>query len=112
MEMHDSDDVLPSQWMDRVRAASDDCPERRLLVALLFDVIRVLHGGGRKERAEISAWIRGTNRARMPFQLLCEALELEPTCLARRLLHDEVPRVSRFRARRETREADPAAALG
>jgi hypothetical protein len=82
-----------------------DVPERRLLIALLFDVIRVLHGGGVKQRAEISAWIRGTNDARIPFRLLCEALEIEPTCLARRLLHGEIARVSRFRAQGDERKA-------
>jgi hypothetical protein len=104
---HFPDDVVPSQWMDQVREAFADVPERRLLIALLFDVIRVLHGGGVKERAEISAWIRGTNSARIPFSLLCDALELEPTCLARRLLHGKVMKVSRFRARADKRKAMP-----
>jgi hypothetical protein len=113
------DDVVPSQWMDQVRAAFTDVPERRLLIALLFDVIRVLQGGNAKERAEISAWIRGTNAARIPFGLLCDALELEPTCLARRLLHGKVRKVSRFRARaakrhvmRSTIVPEPSAPVG
>jgi hypothetical protein len=122
METYYPDDVMPSQWMDQNRAALTDVPERRLMIALLFDVIRVLHGGGVKQRAEISAWIRGTNAARIPFRLLCEALEIEPTCLARRLLRGEITRASRFRAHGDKRkgmpstpenfEVDPAAALG
>ena len=107
METHYPDDVMPSQWMDQARAALTDVPERRLMIALLFDVIRVLHGGGVKQRAEISAWIRGTNAARIPFRLLCEALEIEPTCLARRLLCGEVTKVSRFRAQAEKRNVMP-----
>ncbi len=102
-----------------MRAAFADVPERRLLIALLFDVIRVLQGGNAKERAEISAWIRGTNGARIPFDLLCDALELEPTCLARRLLHGKVAKVSRFRARAAKRHAlrsatvpEPSAPVG
>jgi hypothetical protein len=78
------------------------------MIALLFDVIRVLHGGGVKQRAEISAWIRGTNAARIPFRLLCEALEIEPTCLARRLLCGEVAKVSRFRAQADKRHVVPS----
>ena len=107
METHYPDEIVPSQWMDQNRAALTEVPERRLMIALLFDVIRVLHGGGVKQRAEISAWIRGTNAARIPFRLLCEALDIEPTCLAQRLLRGEVTKTSRFR-----READPTAALG
>ena len=105
------DDVVPSQWMDQMRAAFMDLPERRLLIALLFDVIRVLQGGNVKERAEISAWIRGTNGARIPFLLLCDALEIEPTCLARRLLHGTVAKVSRFRGRASKRRAIPRATV-
>jgi hypothetical protein len=111
-----TDDLVPSQWLDSVRATFTDVPERRLLIALLFDVMRVLLGGNTKERAEISAWIRGTNDARIPFALLCDALELDPSCLARRLLHGKVTKVSRFRARASVGhakdEAKPTVAVG
>jgi len=87
-------------------------PERRLLIALLFDAIRILHTGGVKQRDEIVSWIRGMNAARVPFRILCEGLDLDPGCLTQHLLHKGVAHVpTRLRAhgtRRKRLPQDPA----
>jgi hypothetical protein len=93
-----TDEILPSQLRDQMTAVTD-VPERRLLIALLFDAIRILHNGAPKQRSEIVSWIRGMNAARVPFRVMCEGLDLEPECLARRLLQKGVAHVpTRLRA--------------
>ena len=100
-----TDDILPSQVRDQMSAATD-VPERRLLIALLFDAIRLLQAGGVKQQAEIVSWIRGMNAARVPFRVLCEGLDLEPAWLARQLLLKgvaEVPKRLRAQGMRRRR---------
>lgn len=100
-----ADDMLPSQWLDQLSASFNDRPERRLLIAILFDAMRVLRSGGLKQRSEITAWIRGTNAARIPFRFLCESLDLEPIYLERRLLQatrDAGPRLRSHARRKRT----------
>jgi hypothetical protein len=94
------DDMLPSQWLDRVGASLADMPERRLLVAVLFDAIRLLHYGGIKQRDEVIAWIQGRNgTARIPFTVLCDGLNLEPREFARRVLQTSLVNAPRRRTR-------------
>ena len=80
------DELLESQWLDRTLPCFTDVPERRLLLAVLFDAIRCLQAGT-KQRREVVTWLRGENAgARIPFQDLCDGLEIEAVPLARRLL--------------------------
>jgi hypothetical protein len=85
------DEILASQWVDRLLPCFTDVPERRLLVAVLFDAVRAL-ARGRRERAEVMAWIRGAfPTAPIQFDVLCDGLGLEATSLSRRLLLPVVP---------------------
>lgn len=109
-----TDDILPSQLRDQMTAVTD-VPERRLLIALLFDAIRLLHNGGVKQQAEIASWIRGMNSARVPFRELCDGLDLEPACLARHLLQKgvaEVPKRLRAHGVRRKRSKDARELIG
>jgi hypothetical protein len=106
-----TDDILPSQLRDQMSSVTD-VPERRLLIALLFDAIRILHNGAGKQRSEIVSWIRGMNAARVPFRVLCEGLDLEPAWLARQLLQKGVAAVpKRLRAQGMRRRRPPDAAI-
>ena len=102
-----TNDIMPSQLRDQMTAVTD-VPERRLLIALLFDAIRILHNGGVKQRAEIVSWIRGMNAARVPFRELCEGLDLDPGCLTQHLLQKGVAHVpTRLRAHGTRRKRPP-----
>lgn len=86
------DEILASQWLDRVLPCFTDVPERRLLVAVLLDAVHSLQTGGGKQRTEVLAWIRGDNAAaRIPFRSLCDGLGMEAAPLARRLLLPAIP---------------------
>jgi hypothetical protein len=85
------DELIPSQWLDRTLPCFTDVPERRLLVAVLMDAIRCLQGVGRP-RTEVLSWIGGEYAtARIPFQSLCDGLEMEAAPLRRRLLLPVIP---------------------
>ena len=92
---HDLDDsvdgLVPSQWGERSTSLFFDVPERRLLVAVLVDAVRVLCGTNRRERAAVLSWVRG-EAARIPFLDLCYNLNLDPNRTARRLLGSAVKR--------------------
>ena len=80
------DELLESQWLDRMLPCFTDVPERRLLLAVLFDAVRCLQAGT-KQRREVLTWLRGEYAsARIPFQALCDGLEIEAAPLARRRL--------------------------
>jgi hypothetical protein len=82
-----SDELLASQWVDRMSPCFTDVPERRLLVAVLLDAVRCLTLGVGRPRTEVLAWIRGDYAsARIPFRSLCDGLDIEAELLARRLL--------------------------
>jgi hypothetical protein len=81
-----SDELLESQWCDRLSSATD-VPERRLLLAVLVDAIRCLQGDNAKERCEAAAWVQGENgKVRLLFRSVCDGLGLEEVPVARRLL--------------------------
>jgi hypothetical protein len=83
-----SDELVPSQWLDRMSPSFvTDVPERRLLLAVLVDAIRCLQSGSQRDRSSVAAWIRGENgAARLLFQSVCDGLNLEADPLGRRLL--------------------------
>jgi hypothetical protein len=82
-----ADGLLASQWYDRWSDCVTDAPERRLLLAVLVDVIRCLQRGNEKERRDAAAWVHGKNgNARLLFRSLCDGLGLEVAPLERRLL--------------------------
>jgi hypothetical protein len=82
-EKHDNalddefDGLVAAQWGHRSTSRFFDVPERRLLVAVLVDAVRVLTGSNRRERANVLGWIRG-QAARIPFLDLCHNLDLDP----------------------------------
>lgn len=88
--------LVASQWGERSSAQFFDVPERRLLVAVLVDAVRVLLGSDPRERAGVITWVKGGS-ARIPFQDLCLNLDIDPERIARKLLR---PRVLRREARR------------
>src|SRR5688572_28797154 len=99
-----SDDVVASQWLDRLLPAETEVPERRLLVAVLADAVRCLQSGSDRERAEVVAWIRaGYGQARVSFGVMCDGLNIEPAALAARLLAPSgaasIHRMNRVRSR-------------
>jgi hypothetical protein len=110
-----SDQLMSSQWLDRMLPSDADVPERRLLVAVLVDAVRCLQSSGEKERNEVLAWIRLTHGpARLSFGAMCEGLGFEPEPLARRLraiAFDVAPvqRVRRARGGRKTTIVEPRA---
>ena len=92
--------LVASQWFDRLSPSVSEVPERRLLVAVLADAIRCLQDGSDRERNEVMAWLRSEHvNARLSFRWLCEGLGLEVIPLVRRLLAlvGDTTRVSRRR---------------
>lgn len=77
--------LLASQWGERSRGQFLEVPERKLLVAVLVDAVRILLGNDRRERAGVLRWIKGDD-ARIPFRELCHNLELDPAATARQLV--------------------------
>ena len=100
-----SDELAPSQWLDRMSPAVTDVPELRLFIAVLADSVRCLQTGTAKERTDVVAWIRaGHGPARLSFGAMCDGLGLEMKPLATRLLATSGPalrRLRRVRARTE-----------
>ncbi len=80
-----NDGLLASQWGEPSTAHFLDLPERRLLVAVLVDAVRVLVGKDPRERAGVLRWIKGDD-ARITFRELCHNLELDPDATTRKLL--------------------------
>ena len=85
------DGLVASQWDERSSTLFFDVPERRLLVAVLVDAVRVLCGNNSRERAGVVSWVRG-EPARIPFRDLCYNLDLDPNRTARRLLSSAIMR--------------------
>jgi hypothetical protein len=81
------DELVPAQWFARLLPSFFDVPERRLLLAVLSDAVRLLHAG-RKQRAEVVAWIRG-QPARITFQELCDELALDAVSAGRQLVRSQ-----------------------
>lgn len=76
--------LVTSQWGERSLSQFFDVPERRLLLAVLVDAVRVMLGDDLEERAGVVRWMRG-GAARIPFADLCHNLEVDPVVTARRL---------------------------
>jgi hypothetical protein len=99
--------LVASQWGERSLSQFFDVPERRLLVAVLVDAMRVMLENDRRERAAVVRWIRGA-AARIPFAHLCYNLEIDPDETARRLLRPRVDCRSALRAQPVTTRRVPA----
>ena len=83
------DTVLPDQYFDRMRARASDMPEKRLMVAVLFDSIAHLQRRGSVGSGEAELWIRGQGEGEespFSFKNICDALAIDSTYLARGLL--------------------------
>ena len=81
----DASEVLLASQSGPSRAQFLDVPERRLLVAVLVDAVRILLDGDERERAGVLRWIQGVD-ARIPFGELCLNLELDPETTAKKLI--------------------------
>jgi len=112
------DSILPDQYFDRMRARASDMPEKRLMLAVLFDSIAHLQRRGSEGSAEAERWIRGEGEEEdspFSFRSICEALGIDPPYLARGLLtwHHRCafgqslrfrhPRIARLRIRQPRR---------
>lgn len=104
------EELVPSQWFGRFVPSFFDVPERRLLLAVLSDAVRLLHAG-RKQRAEVLAWIRG-QPARITFEALCDELAIDAATAARQLVGTQAPRPITLRRLRAYRQGGEHAALG
>ena len=72
-------ELEPSQWLDRIVPSFFDVPERRLLVAVLFDAVRLLRTGTPKQSAEVWSWVCADDgKARITFRALCDGLDADP----------------------------------
>jgi hypothetical protein len=76
-----SDGLLRSQWAAQLVPDFFDVPERRLLLAVLIDALRLLRTGNPKDQRRVMMWIRGQD-ARLTFQDVCDGLELDATHVA------------------------------
>jgi hypothetical protein len=90
--------LLPEQYFDRCSAHATETPEKRLMFAVLLDAALQLQNGDAKGAAEAEHWIRDTKDIDAPysFRNICEALAIEPSCLAHGLLagrNGEAPQV-------------------
>jgi hypothetical protein len=104
------DQILPCQFFDR-RGADRMGGEQRLMLAILADAINVYQCGvlsrcTRKRMLYLDAerWITAAPRPLHPFsfETVCEALEIEPGALRRRLI------AWKHRMRRDRESAHPA----
>jgi hypothetical protein len=104
------DRILPCQFFDR-SGGDRMAGERRLMLAMLADAINVYQHGvlsrcTRKRMLYLDAerWIMAAPRPQHPFsfETVCEALEIEPGALRRRLL------AWKHRMRRDRESAHPA----
>jgi hypothetical protein len=120
------DTVLPDQYFDRIRTRASDMPEKRLMVAVLFDSIAHLQRRGSVGSAEAEHWIRGDgdgDESPFSFKNICEALGIDAGYLARGLLRWHQaragsgvgprlpfrhPRISRLRIRHPRRRRRPS----
>jgi hypothetical protein len=101
--------LAPSQWLDRCVPSFFDVPERRLLLAVLSDAVRLLHAG-QKQRAEVLAWIWG-QPARITFQALCDELAIDAATAARQLVRTQAHRPITLRRLRAYRQAGEPSGL-
>ena len=98
--------LVAAQWGERSTAHFFDLPERRLLVAVLVDAVRLLLGSDPRERAAVIRWVKAEGEgARVPFRDLCYNLDLDPDQTARKLLRPDVLRreAQRMASRRRVR---------
>jgi hypothetical protein len=78
--------LLADQYFDRLAGRASDMPEKRLMLAVLFDAVVQLHRPGSATAVEVTRWIRSESNSPFAFNSICEAFEIEPNYLARGLL--------------------------
>jgi hypothetical protein len=78
--------LLADQYFDRLAARASDMPEKRLMLAVLFDAVVQLHRPGSTRAVEVVRWIRSESNSPFAFNSICEAFEIDPMYLARGLL--------------------------
>ena len=75
--------LVSEQYFDRLSAGAADMPEKRLMLAVLFDAVLHLH---RSRSTEVMRWILSESAGPFSFNGICETFGIEPCYLARRLL--------------------------
>ena len=75
--------LVAEQYFDRLSGEAADMPEKRLLLAVLFDAVLHLH---RNRSQEVTRWILSESTGPFSFNGICEVFGIEPRYLARRLL--------------------------
>jgi hypothetical protein len=75
--------LVAEQYFDCLTPEAVDMPEKRLMLAVLFDAVLHLH---RYRSAEVTRWIRSESMGPFSFNEICETFGIEPQYLARRLL--------------------------
>lgn len=78
--------LLADQYFDRLTSRASDMPEKRLMLAVLFDAVTHLHRRGSVAATEVRRWIQAESSAPFAFNSICEAFGIEPVYLARGLL--------------------------
>jgi len=78
--------LLANQYFDRLAGCASDMPEKRLMLAVLFDAVVQLHRRGSARAVEVTRWIRSESNSPFAFNSICEAFEIDPMYLARGLL--------------------------
>ena len=78
--------LLADQYFDRLAGRASDMPEKRLMLAVLFDAVVQLHRPGSASAVEVTRWIRSESDAPFAFNSICEAFAIDPMYLARGLL--------------------------
>lgn len=86
------DTIMPSQYQDMRQGSREQAGERRLMLAVLEDAIRVItttNAGRRKLQVyfETLDWLKA-DEPKQPFSFvtICDFLEIEHTSLRRRLI--------------------------
>jgi hypothetical protein len=82
-----SDELVRSQWCDAFAPDFFALPERRLLLAVLIDALRLLRKGNLTEQKRVVMWIRG-EEARFTFQDVCDGLELDSQRVAAQMVEE------------------------
>ncbi|HLK11319.1 MAG TPA: hypothetical protein VKW76_08055 [Candidatus Binatia bacterium] len=84
--------MLPTQFFGRVVHRTRDSGERRLMAAILEDAVHTMmvydrgYRRGPRELREARRWIESRDRRWIfSFERICEALDIDATCLRRAL---------------------------
>ena len=116
-ELSQADSLLPVQFHNGRAETATAEPLRRLMVAVLLDAIRCFQTKSksrqparRQEFAEVRSWIfSDDDNGCFSFRAVCDAVEIEPTAIRRRLAEWEQMSRAGNKSRKAIRRSAPAA---